>query len=388
MSAHPHRRYNSLSGEWIVVSSQRTQRPWHGNSEQASSTLKGEAIPVYDPQCYLCPRNLRSPRGGKGAGKVEGKGKESGESKGERNPDYKDVYVFDNDFPALLSSDSPALLDDVGTITDITADNIAIPNIKISNIDPPRGSKNKNNDFFIRSKVKGVCRVICYSPKHNVHLANMTTTEIGKIISQWAAQSEELGKIYSYVQIFENKGAMVGCSNPHPHGQIWATDYIPNIVAAEHLQQDNYYKSHGRALLSDYLEAEEKQDERIVLRNEHWTVLIPYWAYWPYETLLLPRRSFLQLTDIDDEASVALAEIFKELTNKYDRLFNRIFPYMMGWHGGCNKQSVSEGRLLHCHFYPPLLDNIKRKYMAGFEVFAEAQRDISPEQAAQHLREV
>ncbi len=383
MSAHPHRRYNSLSGEWIVVSSQRTQRPWQGNSEQASSTLKDEAIPVYDPQCYLCPRNLRSPGVGKGEIQGQGKGEIQGQINGERNPDYKDVYVFDNDFPALLSSDSPELLDDVGTITDITTPNITIPNIAI-----PPASKGKNDDFFIRSKVKGACRVICYSPKHNVHLANMTTAEIGKIISQWATQSKELGKIYSYVQIFENKGAMVGCSNPHPHGQIWATDYIPNIVAAEHLQQDNYYKSHGRALLSDYLEAEEKQGERIILRNEYWTVLIPYWAYWPYETLLLPRRPFLQLTDIDDAASVALAEIFKELTSKYDRLFNRVFPYMMGWHGGCNKQSVNEGRLLHCHFYPPLLDNIKRKYMAGFEVFAEAQRDISPEQAAQYLREV
>ncbi len=330
---HPHRRFNPLTGEWILVSPHRTQRPWQGQKESTG----GEARPPHDPKCYLCPRNER-------AG-------------GARNPDYADTFVFRNDYSAVLP-DTP-LMDQA-----------------------PRG--------LLRCEpVQGECRVICFSPRHDLTLPEMESSQILKVVNLWAEQVSELGARYRWVQVFENKGAVMGCSNPHPHGQIWASNFIPRFPAQEEDAQLDYLRTHSVPLLLDYLKAEEDAHIRIVDANAHWVMLVPYWAVWPFELLLVPRRHVLRLPDLTPDERAALADILKLSLTRYDNLFETSFPYSMGWHGAPTTDGDFSHWQLHAHFYPPLLRSATvKKFMVGYEMLAEPQRDITAEQAAQRLREV
>ena len=328
---HPHRRYNPLTGEWILVSPHRTQRPWMGQVEK----LPPEKRPTYDPDCYLCPGNARA-----------------GEAS---NPQYESTFVFTNDFAALLPT-APS----TGQIS---------------------------SDLLRMQTVRGTCRVVCFSPRHDLTLAEMTLPDIRTVINIWSEQSIELGRQYRWVQIFENKGSIMGCSNPHPHGQIWALDALPNEPAKEDHHQHQYFSEHGQPLLIDYFQQEMRARERIVIENEHWLAVVPYWAIWPFETLLLPRRHVLRLPDLQESEKSALAQILKRLLTRYDNLFETSFPYSMGWHGAPFDIQDAVHWQLHAHFYPPLLRSASiKKFMVGFEMLGEAQRDLTPEQAAIRLR--
>jgi UDPglucose--hexose-1-phosphate uridylyltransferase len=328
----PHRRYNPLTGEWILVSPQRTQRPWLGQVEKTPP----ESLPAYDPDCYLCPGNRRA-----------------GDS---RNPDYTHTFVFTNDFSALLP-------------------------------DAPR--ENLDHPLFRAQSVDGTCRVICFSPRHNLTLPEMELPDIERVITAWIEQTRELYKQYQWVQVFENKGAMMGCSNPHPHGQVWALNALPNEAVKEDHQQRRYYAENKRPLLLDYIIMECEQSERIVVENPSWMALVPYWATWPFETLLIPRRHVLCLPDLNDAERRDLAEILKRLLTRYDNLFEISFPYSMGWHGAPGTDEDNTHWQLHAHFYPPLLRSTTvKKFMVGYEMLAEAQRDLTPEQAAARLRQL
>ncbi|MHB0998079.1 MAG: UDP-glucose--hexose-1-phosphate uridylyltransferase [Armatimonadota bacterium] len=335
LTKYPHRRYNPLLGEWILVSPHRTQRPWQGQTESASV----ETRPEYDKSCYLCPGNTRA--------------------SGDVNPDYKSTFVFTNDYSALL--------------TDI-----------------PEGQVNKGG-LLISESERGVSKVICFSPKHNLTLAKMKTDEIIPIVNVWASETLEIGsrQDIGYVQIFENKGAVMGCSNPHPHGQIWATEHIPNIPAAENDCQKAYNEKEGSCLICDYLHIEQEENERIVCENEHFAVVVPYWATWPFETLLLAKRHTRSIPELSVDERRGLADIIRRITAKYDHVFGVSFPYSMGWH----QMPVDGGNYeywhLHAHFYPPLLRSAEvKKFMVGFEMLAMPQRDITPENAAERLREL
>jgi UDPglucose--hexose-1-phosphate uridylyltransferase len=330
-SDHPHRRYNPLTGEWVLVSPHRTKRPWKGQVEKPPPEVR----PEYDPTCYLCPGNER-------AG-------------GARNPDYESTFVFTNDFSALL------------------------PNVPESPTAP--------HPLFRAESERGTCRVICFSPRHDLTLPEMPIEEIRTVVDVWAAQTTELGQRYRWVQIFENKGAIMGCSNPHPHGQIWGGSTLPNEPTKEERQQRAYLAEHGLPLLVDYANLEVDCQERIAVENEHWLAVVPYWALWPFETLLMPRRHVLRLPDLDDEERNALAHILKRLLTKYDNLFEVSFPYSMGWHGAPTDDDDYPHWQLHAHFYPPLLRSATvKKFMVGYEMLAEAQRDLTAEQAAERLR--
>lgn len=333
ISDHPHRRYNPLVGNWILVSPQRTKRPWQGKQE----TPPQDEQPRYDSSCYLCPGNVRA--------------------NGQQNPQYTSTYVFTNDFAALLPQvpQAPA---------------------------PP-------HPLMQTQSVEGTCRVICFSPRHDLTLPEMQVKEIEKVVHVWAEQISELGEKYTWVQVFENKGAIMGCSNPHPHGQVWAGMGLPNEAFSENRQQENYFRDHTSVMLLDYLQIENKQRERIVVENEHWMVVVPFWATWPFETLLLPRRHALRLPDLSGDERSSLAAILKKFLIKYDNLFNISFPYTMGWHGAPTDDGNYNHWQLHAHFFPPLLRSASvKKFMVGYEMLAEAQRDITAEQAAQRLREV
>ena len=332
----PHRRYNPLNDHWVLVSPHRTQRPWQGEREDAAAPTAG-----YDPDCYLCPGNTRA--------------------NGDTNPDYGRVYVFDNDFPALL--DAPLAGDDFG-------------------------------DALLRHQpVRGRCRVICYSPQHNQSLGTLPVQAVESVVDTWIAETRSLGEHFSWVQIFENRGSAMGASNPHPHGQVWALDYLPDEARREDDQQRRYFEQHGTPLLLDYAEREAADGERVILSNAHWLVVVPYWATWPFETLLLPRFALPGFTAMPDSARAGLASIITALIPAYDRLFDTQFPYSMGWHGAPTGDGAEDREnaywQLHAHFYPPLLRSATvRKHMVGFEMLAEAQRDITPEAAAERLREV
>ena len=339
LSDHPHRRYNPLTDEWVLVSPHRTKRPWQGQVEPPPV----EELPAYDPTCYLCPGNER-------AGGVV-------------NPAYEGVFVFENDFAALLS-DSPEGTWEVGAPDS-----------------PP----------LLRAEgVSGTCRVICFSPRHDLTLARMGQAEVRAVIDTWAAQWQELAanpKI-NYVQIFENRGAMMGASNPHPHGQLWATSAVPLIPARETRAQATYFAKTGRTLLSDYLTLELEANERIVCANEHVVALVPFWAVWPFETIVINRRPVASLAALDSAEREGWAALIRELGGRYDRLFQVSFPYSMGLHQQPCDEAVYPEWHLHAHYYPPLLRSATiRKFMVGFELLGEAQRDITPEQAAQRLRQ-
>lgn len=330
---HPHRRRNPLTGEYILVSPHRTKRPWQGQVER----LPNEARPAYDPACYLCPGNER-------AGGV-------------RNPDYSGTFVFTNDYAALLT-DTP----------------------EMHAADP----------LFSFESARGTSRVICFSPRHDLTLPLMELHDIESVIDVWTEQMAELGTTYPWVQIFENKGAAMGASNPHPHGQIWASSFLPNEAVIEDAHQREYYAQHGVPLLVEYARREHEAGERVIVENEDWIAVVPYWAIWPFEALLMPFRPAQRLGDLDDQQRESLAQIIKDLTTRYDNLFETSFPYSMGWHGaptGIYLGQPADHWQLHAHYYPPLLRSATvRKFMVGYEMLAEAQRDLTPEQAAARLR--
>lgn len=331
---HPHRRYNPLKDEWVLVSPHRNKRPWQGAVE---GTPKNQYA-AHDTTCYLCPGNTRA------NGKV--------------NPDYADTFVFTNDFPGLMANENSEFL-------------------------------SENNGLFQTEAASGECRVICFSKQHNLTLAEMSEIDIGKVIKLWITQIEELGQCYQYVQIFENKGAVMGCSNPHPHGQVWASQFLPNEIQKETTNQANYFKHYSNSLLLDYALQESAKQQRVVCENDDWLVVVPYWATWPFETLLLPKFAVSRMPELATSQQKSLAQIVKQLLVKYDRLFNVSFPYSMGWHGAPERLENSAHWQLHAHFYPPLLRSASvKKFMVGYEMLAETQRDITAEQAAQRLREL
>ena len=331
---HPHRRFNPLTGEWVLVSPHRTERPWLGRVESGPPDRR----PAYEPKCYLCPGNTRA------GGKI--------------NPKYESTFVFTNDFSALLP-ESPETIS-------------------------PNG-----HPLFRSEPQAGTCRVVCFSPRHDLTLAEMTPDQIQGVIQTLARETSLLGETYDWVQVFENKGDLMGCSNPHPHGQIWASADLPQTAFRENNRQGEYYESHGRSMLLDYMEAETASDERTVLINDHFIVVVPFWAVWPFETLLIPRHPAARLSDLSGETTAALADILKRLLVKYDNLFETEFPYSMGWHQAPFDGEATDHFQLHAHFYPPLLRSATvRKFMVGYEMLAEPQRDLTPESAAQRLRDL
>ena len=332
---HPHRRYNPLTDQWVLVSPHRTKRPWQGQVEKTPP----ETRPTYDATCYLCPGNTRA--GGK------------------RNPEYRHTYVFENDFAALLPNGPTA---EIG-----------------------------EGDLLRAEAETGTCRVICFSPRHDLTLPQFEVSQIRQVVDVWAEQVEELGARpdINYVQLFENKGAVMGASNPHPHGQLWANRTVPQEPAREDVQQQAYFAKHGTQLLADYLATELTRGERIVVENDEWAFVVPYWAVWPFETLLLPKRAVSSLPALDDGQRDALAEIMKRLLTRYDNLFETSFPYSMGWHGQPTDGQTHDYWIVHAHYYPPLLRSATvKKFMVGYEMLANPQRDITAEQAATRLREL
>jgi UDPglucose--hexose-1-phosphate uridylyltransferase len=335
LKEYPHRRFNPLTRQWVLVSPHRNQRPWLGQVEKVA----GEGRPAYDPACYMCPGNTRAA--------------------GARNPDYKTTFVFDNDYPALLA-------------------------------DTPEGHLNANGLLVARSE-SGICRVVCFSPRHDLTIARMSLEELRPVMDLWAEQSRELGsrQFVNYVQVFENRGAMMGASNPHPHCQIWASASLPDEPAKEQLAQQEYQTTRNSCLLCDYLTLERERGERIVFENQSFTVLAPFWAIWPFETLVVAREHFGSLIELTDDQRDALADALKRLSTRYDHLFQISFPYSMGFH-----QHPSDGQFhpewhLHAHFYPPLLRSATvRKFMVGYEMLGTPQRDITAENAAARLREM
>ena len=329
---HPHRRFNPLIEEWVLVSPHRAKRPWQGQVE----TVDEDERPTYDKMCFLCPGNTRI--------------------NGEVNDNYTGTYVFTNDF-AALKADTPEV--------------------------------ESNDPLFKMATEQGESRVICFSPDHSKTLPQLSIDEIDKVVSTWKNQCEELGKVYQWVQVFENKGSMMGCSNPHPHGQIWAQQQLPTLVNKKQIALSKYYQEHGSNLLLDYAHREVEQGERVVVKNDDWLVVVPYWAGWPFETLLLPRFAINRMTDITPSQQRSLADAIKQITIKYDNLFNCSFPYSMGWHGAPYDGDIHPEWTLHASFFPPLLrSSTVRKFMVGYEMMAESQRDLTAEQAAQRLRDV
>ncbi|RPI05978.1 MAG: UDP-glucose--hexose-1-phosphate uridylyltransferase [Ignavibacteriae bacterium] len=335
LSQIPHRRKNILTGEWVLVSPHRTSRPWQG----ALSAPANEIRPAYVPDCYLCPGNKRA--------------------NGEVNPRYTGTFVFTNDFAALLDD---------------------IPPVK----------QNRNNLLHMKSE-RGICRVVNFSPRHDLTLAEMQEGDIEEVISAWQHEFRSLGAHphVNYVQIFENKGPLMGNSNPHPHGQIWAQESIPMEPMKELKQFKLYYAKNKRSLLADYLKLEMKLNERVVYENKSFVVLVPFWAVWPYETMIISKRRISTLLQLKDAEKKEFANVLSVVTVKYDNLFKTSFPYSAGMH-----QAPTDGKdhrewHFHMHFYPPLLRSSSiKKFMVGYEMLAEPQRDITPEYSAGILRDL
>jgi UDPglucose--hexose-1-phosphate uridylyltransferase len=336
LKQHPHRRLNPLTGEWVLNSPQRTQRPWQGQVE----TPAPAAQPAYDPECYLCPGNER-------AG-------------GNRNPHYEGTFVFVNDFSALYP------------------------------LSREQQFQEQSCDLIVARSEPGICRVMCFSPRHDLTLATMDLSAIRNVVDVWTDQYQELGGMewIAHVQIFENRGAMMGASNPHPHCQIWADAALPNEPAKETEKQQAYLQTHNACLLCNYLKLEAEARERTIYSNDHFVALVPFWAIWPFEVMLVSRAHKPSLMQLSSSERDSLAEILKQVTAGFDRVFQTPFPYSMGFH-----QAPADGKEhpewhLHAHFYPPLLRSATvRKFMVGYELLAGPQRDITPESAAEILRQ-
>jgi UDPglucose--hexose-1-phosphate uridylyltransferase len=333
LTDYSHRRRNALTGEWVLVSPHRTQRPWQGQVERPPQP----ALVEYDPKCYLCPGNER-------AGGV-------------RNPNYTSTFVFDNDFAALQPDTPPDRIDE--------------------------------QRLLVAESERGVCRVVCFSPNHGLTIPRMDVADIHLVVDQWAAQYIELGALdfIRSVQIFENRGEMMGASNPHPHCQIWASESVPNELGKEEASQARYRFERGSCILCDYLRIEQRSRERIVIENDSFTALVPFWAVWPFETMLISKRHLTGMDQLSDSERTGLAQIMKRLTVRYDNLFEVSFPYTMGFHQRPTDGQAHPHFHFHAHYYPPLLRSATvRKFMVGFEMLATPQRDITPESAAERLR--
>ncbi|MEN7550738.1 UDP-glucose--hexose-1-phosphate uridylyltransferase [Rapidithrix thailandica] len=333
---HSHRRYNPLTGEWVQVSPHRTKRPWQGQVEKAEE----EKRPAHDPNCYLCTGNTRA--------------------NGVVNPEYTATYAFTNDFAALVEG-------------------------------VPKGEVEEGNGLFRAKSEQGICRVICFSPQHNLTIPEMEVSAIKQVVDLWCQEYSDLGKIdfVNYIQIFENKGAVMGCSNPHPHGQVWAQHTLPDIPAKKQYRQQEYWNAHGRTLLSDYLKMELEKQTRILFENEHFVGLVPYWAVWPYEAMLIPKRAVSRVIDLSEEEKLAFADAYKQLGVMYDNLFETSFPYSAGIHQAPSDGQAHAAWHLHMLFLPPLLRSATvKKFMVGYEMLATPQRDISAESSAARLREL
>jgi UDPglucose--hexose-1-phosphate uridylyltransferase len=329
LARHPHRRYDPLIDEWLLVSSERTQRPWQGREE----TPPEAPVLQYDPTCYLCPGNRRA--------------------NGRANPDYAETFVFTNDF-AALRPDAPDQRLDQG---------------------------------LLRAEIEaGTCRVVCFSRRHDLTLAGMERSAVQRVVDLWADQTAELGSTYQWVQVFENRGDIMGASNPHPHGQIWAGSALPHVADREDRTQLAYLRDHERPMLLDYV-AQESGGPRAVVENDAWLAVVPFWAAWPFETLLIAKPPTGRLPDLDDAGRDALAGVLIDLLGAYDRLFGLSFPYSMGWHQAPFRGGPEHHWQLHGHFFPPMLTATTRKFMVGYELLAETQRDLTAEHAAERLRE-
>jgi UDPglucose--hexose-1-phosphate uridylyltransferase len=333
LSVRPHRRFNPLTEEWVLVSPHRAERPWQGQIEPAPL----EASVAYDPQCYLCPGNAR-------AG-------------GARNPRYESTFVFDNDFSALRP-------------------------------DTPKGEFREGELLLARSEA-GQCRVVCFSPRHDLTLARMGANETRTVVDTWCEECSRLASQPNAraIQIFENRGVMMGCSNPHPHGQIWVNENVPDELAWEVTAQERYFQRHNCSLLEEYLRLELEKQERFVCASDQFVAVVPFWAVWPYETLLISRRRVGSLMELSEPERNGLADILRQITIRYDNLFKAPFPYTMGFHQRPMDGAAYPGFHLHAHFYPPLLRSATvKKFMVGYELLAMPQRDISAESAAKQLR--
>jgi UDPglucose--hexose-1-phosphate uridylyltransferase len=333
LGEHSHRRYNPLTGEWVQVSPHRSKRPWQGQLEKNTTH---DSLP-YDPSCYLCSGNERSG--------------------GITNPAYKSTYGFNNDFSALTDS---------------------IPNGEVNEY-----------DLIVAKSERGICRVVCFSPRHDLTIPEMSTIEVQGVVNRWIEEFRELSKMefVNYIQVFENKGASMGCSNPHPHGQIWAQESIPVEPMKKQQHQLAYLSKTGRSLLADYLKLELSKNERIIMENEHFVVLTPFWAIWPFETMIIPRRQMSTIDEMTEDEVRAMADIYRNLTIRYDNLFQTSFPYSAGIHQAPTDGLDHQEWHWHMVFYPPLLRSASvKKFMVGYEMLANPQRDITPEFAAAKLR--
>jgi len=334
INEHPHKRLNLLTGEFILVSPHRSKRPWQGQIEETAT----DSRPAYDPSCYLCPGNQRAD--------------------GTLNPTYSDSFVFINDFSALL-------------------------------VDTEKASVNEE-DLLIAETERGICKVIAFSPRHDLTLPEMETEDIKKVVDLWQKEFVDLSQEswINYIQIFENKGAIMGCSNPHPHGQIWAESSLPVEILKEDRQQQAYFEKHQRSLLSNYLALELKKDERIVIDNEFFVALVPFWAAWPFETMIISKRHVQDISQFTEEEKLDFAKTLKELTVRYDNIFKTSFPYSAGMHQAPVNLGEQKHWHWHMHFYPPLLRSASvKKFMVGYEMLANPQRDITAERAAEMIKQ-
>ena len=330
LAGEPHRRYNPLIDEWVLVSAGRGRRPWLGAEEPEPD---GAGL-AFDPDCYLCPGNVRA--------------------NGNVNPEYPETFVFTNDFSALRPDTSTAVFD----------------------------------DGLLRAQgERGLCRVVCFSPRHDLTLGRMPAEAVRRVINLWAEQTDELGASFRWVQVFENRGEAMGASNPHPHGQVWAGTALPREGAREDATQRAHLAATGHRLLLDYVDRE-SAGSRVVTETDEWLSVVPFWASWPFETLLIPKRPAARLSELDERARDDLANVLHDLLGRYDGLFKRPFPYSMGWHQAPFGDGVTDAWQAHAHFYPPLLFAKVRKFMVGYELLAETQRDLTAEEAAARLRAV